>query len=93
MSEKPWYKFWPSAVPKSIDYPKITLPQLLERAVGGYPDNTAIIFYGNKISYRQLGAYVDAFASALQDMGVSKGDRVALYLPTSPSSSSPTTVR
>ena len=84
MSEKPWYKFWPSAVPKSIDYPKITIPQLLERAVSGYPDNTAIIFYGNKISYRQLGAYVDAFASALQDMGVSKGDRVALYLPNLP---------
>jgi long-chain acyl-CoA synthetase len=36
------------------------------------------------MSYRELRNHVDRFATALQDLGVKKGDRVALLLLNSP---------
>ncbi len=49
-------------------------------------DQTAIIWEGNspdqdmKISYKDLHEKVSKFANGLKDMGVKKGDRVAIYL-------------
>jgi len=45
-----------------------------------YGNKTALIFYGNKISYAKLKELIDRFATALADLGVKKGDTVALYL-------------
>jgi long-chain acyl-CoA synthetase len=45
-----------------------------------WKDKTAVIFYGGKINYRQLREKVDRFATALADLGIKKGDRVALLL-------------
>ncbi|GAF85618.1 unnamed protein product, partial [marine sediment metagenome] len=49
-----------------------------------YSDKTAMIFYGNRISFRKLKEDVDRFATALSELGIKKGDRVALYLLNSP---------
>jgi long-chain acyl-CoA synthetase len=42
------------------------------------------VFYGRDISYGELREATDRFACALADLGVRKGDRVALYLLNSP---------
>ena len=39
-----------------------------------------MIFYGKKITYQALKDLIDRFATALADLGVGKGDTVALYL-------------
>ena len=39
-----------------------------------------MIFYGKKLSYKKLKELTDRFAAALADMGVKKGDTVAMYL-------------
>ena len=44
----------------------------------------AVVFYGRSITYRELREATDRFACALADLGVKKGDRVALYLLNSP---------
>jgi fatty-acyl-CoA synthase len=49
-----------------------------------YPDHTAIIYYDSKISYRDLLSEVEVLAGYLQARGVSKGDRVMLYMQNSP---------
>ncbi|MBM3173340.1 MAG: long-chain fatty acid--CoA ligase [Chloroflexi bacterium] len=49
-----------------------------------WKDRTALVFYGRKISYKELRDHVDRFATALHDLGVKKGDRVALLLLNSP---------
>jgi long-chain acyl-CoA synthetase len=82
--EKPWLKFWPEGVPQTIGYPKISLPQMLRNAAQKYPDNSATVFYGARISYRELDNLTDRFATALQHLEVKKGDRVAIYLPNCP---------
>jgi long-chain acyl-CoA synthetase len=51
-----------------------------DQACAKYPDNTAIVFLGDKFSYRNLKDKVDRFATGLSKIGVNKGDRVLVYL-------------
>ena len=82
--ERPWFKCWPEGVPKRIDYPKAPLSDLLKKSAEKYPDNTATVYFDRGISYRDLNVAVDKFATALSEMGVKKGDKVALFLPNIP---------
>ncbi|WDP93396.1 MAG: acetate--CoA ligase [Desulfobacter sp.] len=62
----------------------------LDRHLESRADQTAIIWEGNdvgedgEITYRHLHEAVCRFANALKSKGVSKGDRVAIYLPMVP---------
>lgn len=60
------------------------LHSLLFSSAEKYPGKTACIFYGHQISYAQLAACVRRVASALHEMGLRKGDRVAVMLPNCP---------
>ncbi len=51
-----------------------------EEAAAAYPNNTAIVFLGDRFSYRKLKDKVDRFACGLAGMGIKKGDRIVLYL-------------
>ena len=55
-----------------------------ERACEKYPDHTAIIYIGEKFSYRRLKELIDRFATALYDLGVRDNDKVMLYIPNCP---------
>jgi long-chain acyl-CoA synthetase len=87
--EKIWLKHYPPGVPETIDYPKIPLHQLLEDSASKFPRNTAIIFPGAfddecLMSFKELNDKSNKMANALIDMGVKKGDRVALLMPNCP---------
>jgi long-chain acyl-CoA synthetase len=90
--EKPWLKYYDGGVPASIDYRAIPLDQFLKDAAKKYPEQTATIFgaavgtrvLDAKLAYRQLDDSADRFAAALQQLGVKKGDRVAVMLPNCP---------
>jgi O-succinylbenzoic acid--CoA ligase len=45
------------------------------------PEAEAVVGAGWSITYRELDARVSAAAARIEDLGVSPGDRVALYLP------------
>lgn len=83
-SIKPWFKNWPSNVPKNINYPLIPLQGLLQRSAKSYPEKLAVICGEQKISYQQLETLSSQFANSLAKLGARKGDRVALYLPNIP---------
>ena len=55
-----------------------------ERACEKYPDHPAIIYIGEKFSYKQLKELIDRFATALYDLGVRQNDKVMLYIPNCP---------
>ncbi len=77
---KPWLKYYPEGVPEYVDIPDISVSELFDQTADKYRSNTALIFYGKKISYGKLKELVDRFATALADLGVVKGDTVSLYL-------------
>jgi len=79
-----WLKHWPRGIPRSLTYPEISLPEILSATTKKYPENTALIFLGRRITYGELDQLCDSFASALIGLGVEKGDRVALLLPNVP---------
>jgi long-chain acyl-CoA synthetase len=49
-----------------------------------YPDREAILFLGKSFSYRELSDLIDRTATALQEFGVRKGDKVMIYVANSP---------
>jgi long-chain acyl-CoA synthetase len=83
-SEKPWlksYKLGPYRLKESLaPYPKEPVFQALDDAAEKYPNQTALLFEGREIKYRQLKGLVNRLASGLFNLGVEKGDRVCLFL-------------
>jgi long-chain acyl-CoA synthetase len=77
---KPWLKYYPKGVPSEVNLPQISVPELFDRMADQYASKTAVVFYGNKISYKKLKELIDRFATALAGLGVTKGQTVALYL-------------
>ncbi|MDH7554561.1 MAG: long-chain fatty acid--CoA ligase [Spirochaetota bacterium] len=82
--ERIWHKNYPAEVPREIDFDKTTMPQALNRSAKKFSENTALIFLGKKITYASLENMVNRFAKALKELGVKKGDTVALVLPNIP---------
>ncbi|MEM2117777.1 MAG: long-chain fatty acid--CoA ligase [Candidatus Bathyarchaeia archaeon] len=82
--EKPWFKFWPENVCKHIDYPEIPLFEFLRKTAEKYPFKTALVYFHKEIAYKELDLLTDKFATALDSLGVKKGDKVAIFLPNVP---------
>ena len=53
-----------------MTYPAITLPEMLEQTAAKYGSETALIYFGARISYAQLQAEVHRLAAGLQSIGV-----------------------
>ena len=84
MEDKLWHKSYAPGVKKALEYEKITLSQALSRSAKNFPDHTALNYMGKKITFKELDGLVNAFARALQEMGIQPGDKVALCLPNIP---------
>jgi long-chain acyl-CoA synthetase len=79
--DQPWLVSYEKGVPEKITYQEICLPDILKRTAGKFPDKTALLFEGYKITYHDLNDMVDRFAAALKSFGIQKGDSVAILLP------------
>ncbi len=80
----PWIQFYEPGVPEHLTYPDVTLGGILEDTSRKFPDHTALLFFGKKITYAELDRLASRFAHALAGLGVKKGERVALMLPNIP---------
>lgn len=81
---KPWLRWYPGEVPASLTYPDEPLYALLERAADQYGERTATIFFGARLTYRQLRAEARRLAAGLIRLGLRKGDRVAIMMANCP---------
>jgi fatty-acyl-CoA synthase len=61
-----------------------TLGDLLDKASERWPDREAIVFKGERLSYREYRKRVDQLAKALIRMGVQKGDKVSILFSNRP---------
>ncbi len=85
MSVRPWVAQYDPGVPATLQpYPMLTLLDVLQESAAQRPEATVIRFKGARLSFRQLDRLSDAAAHLLKEIGVAKGDRVALIMPNSP---------
>jgi long-chain acyl-CoA synthetase len=83
-ASSPWLAHYDSDVPHSVAGPEETLLDVVRRQAARAPERAAIRFEGAVTSYGTLVAQATAFAAALRELGVRRGDRVALMLPNCP---------
>ena len=81
---RPWIKWYLPGVEPDITIEEKSVVDTFNENTEEWKDKTAVIFYGRKVSYRELRDQVDRFATALQDLGIKKGDKIALLLLNSP---------
>lgn len=85
ISPKPWLRHYDAGVaPTLAPYPTRLIFDYLTDSARDRPDHPALLFKGRSISCLELDRLSDAFAAALAQLGVRKGERVALLMPNSP---------
>ncbi|MEM2145375.1 MAG: AMP-binding protein, partial [Candidatus Jordarchaeaceae archaeon] len=61
-------------------YPEVPVHKILEWTAERFPERPAFL-HPEKMTFKQFKEQVDTFATALKELGVKKGDRVAIYSP------------
>ncbi len=74
------FKAWPEGWPRSLNYPELPIYEILEQTAARVPNRICIIFGGMELTFSELKELSERFATALAEMGVQKGDRVAIHL-------------
>ena len=82
--EKLWFKSYAPGVPHEIEFERITMPEVLSRNAKQFAGQPALLYMGKRISFSELDSLVNRFARALLNLGVKKGDKVAMLLPNIP---------
>lgn len=79
-------KNWPEGVEEQLTYRlgEKPLHEYIVQNSKDYPNKTAYVFYGSKITWKQLQEYIGRFARFLKKQGVNKGDHIALYMQNCP---------
>jgi fatty-acyl-CoA synthase len=78
-------KFWPRHALQRLDAPATNLFYNLEVSARRHPDKAALVYYDSVVTFRELLEEAHALAAYLQQRcGVSRGDRVLLYMQNSP---------
>ncbi len=81
--EKPWHAFY-SKVPKSIDYPKITMYEAVLTTANRVPGKIAWDFMGTLCTYEKFAGQISKCADALAALGLKKGNTITISMPTTP---------
>lgn len=82
--KRPWLKCYPMGVPADIEIPEKSIIDMVDEAVGKWGNKTAVVFYGKKMKHKEITDLSLRFATALHNLGVKKGDVVAILLPNCP---------
>lgn len=78
----PWYKYYGKN--NKINYPSLTIYELIEKTAKTYPSYYAYEYYGKKVTYSDFIIKIKKTASALIELGVKPGDRVTICMPNTP---------
>jgi long-chain acyl-CoA synthetase len=82
--KRPWLKWYGKGVPVDIKIPETSVPEVVDENCKKWGDKVALIFFGKKIKHKEVRECSLRFAAALHDLGIRKGDVVAIYLPNCP---------
>lgn len=78
------FPYWPK-ISKSLKVPATSLYDNLKVSASRYPDQDAIFYYGNKLTYQEIDDEVNSLAGYLQQkLRVKTGEKVLLFMQNSP---------
>ncbi len=81
----PWLKFYDEeGIPNHIEYPDCSMVDMIIQSAEKWPDNTAYVYYGHKVTYKSFVKKIEKAARALKNYGVKEGDRVTICMPNIP---------
>ncbi len=67
-----------------LEYPDLTMFQMIQKMAEIFPDAPAIEFYKREISYKEFVDRIERCARAFRAIGIKAGDRVTLCMPNIP---------
>lgn len=79
-----WVKHFEPGVSPTLEYPAVTLPEVLQQTTENYPQHTAFVFANRQWTYQEFNDLVSQLANALIGLGLAPGGRVGIYLPNCP---------
>lgn len=82
-SDAKWFKYY-GDVPRTIDYPDISMYEIVRSTAQKYSDKLAYDFMGRSVNYKDFIDEVDLCAKALKAQGIKEGDTVTVCLPNVP---------
>jgi long-chain acyl-CoA synthetase len=80
---RPWLRFY-GGIPESLSYPEITLYEAVAQAAVRVPTAIAWDFLDTTSTYGDFLAAIDRCADALASLGLGRGDRLLISMPTAP---------
>ena len=79
---------WLRKYPKDVDwfqqFRPVPMGQLLDTAVAAHGSRMCTNFLGKRLTYAEIGRFVDRTAVGLQKLGVKRGTKVGLFMPNCP---------
>lgn len=81
--DKPWLKYY-SEEAINTPLPECTVWENIYKRNKDHLTDTALLYFGKKISYGKLFSEIDRTAKALTSLGVKNGDNVAICMPAVP---------
>lgn len=83
--EKPWLRYYEEeGVPSHLEYPDCSMVDMVIQSAEKWPDNTAYVYYGHRVSFKNFVRKIEKAAKALKNYGVKEGDRVTICMPNTP---------
>ncbi|MGQ0527452.1 MAG: long-chain-fatty-acid--CoA ligase [Alphaproteobacteria bacterium] len=83
-TQHPWVKLYDAGIDPAAEIPYAPVFELLHRTARDFPNRPAMDFLGKKYKWREVESLANGFARGLQQKGLIKGQKVALFLPNSP---------
>ncbi|HKI47722.1 MAG TPA: AMP-binding protein, partial [Desulfobacteria bacterium] len=66
-----------------LDLESLPLGKVIQTGAGAAPTKTAIVCGNERKTYEELNASTEALAAGLKNLGILKGDRIAIFMPNS----------
>ena len=86
MSDRPWLQLYPKEIPTTLTYDDKPVHAFLKEAAEKNPNKVSIHFLGKELTFKEVYESALKFAAYLKELGLEKGDRVAISLPNCPQS-------
>lgn len=81
---RPWFALYDKGVPLSVITPPVSVKQLFNHCAEENPERDYLIINDTKLSYGMVNLAARKLANSLRDLGIKKGDRVAIMAPNVP---------